>query len=158
MAFINKRTGRTFGQDMEDALRKFVVLASDRFPDHVVTEAQKLVDESFRAEQYQDGKSTKWAPRKADPEAGLARTERRALLVQSGRLIGSVEATRRGGDVVIGTDVEYAQVHNEGGNAGKNRSARIPQRQFMPIPGQRVEKLDRAVETWLNSEMDKIFD
>lgn len=157
MAFINRRTGRTFGQDMDDALRRFVVLASNRFPNHIVTEAQKLVDESFRHEQFQDGKSSKWIARKDDPEAGLPRSARRALLVKSGKLIGSVEATRRGGDVVIGTDVEYAQVHNEGGNAGRNRSARIPQRQFMPVPGQRVEKLDRAVEAWLNQEMDKIF-
>ena len=156
--FRNKQTGRSLGDEMNDSLKKFAVLASDRFPDHVVNEAQKLVDDSFRAEQYQDGRSSKWAARKNDDQAGEARTNRRALLVKSGKLIGSVEAERRGNDIIIGTDVEYAQVHNEGLNAGRGRSVKMPKRQFMPVPGERVEKLDRAVEQWLDAEMDKIFD
>lgn len=156
MPLININTGRTFSDEMGDSMKKFERLIDNGLPDHIVVVAQKLVDDSFRQEQYQDRKSSKWSDRKNDDEAGEARTNRRAILVQSGKLIGSVEAERRGKDIVIGTDTEYAQVHNEGLNAGRNRSVKMPKRQFMPIPGE-ASPIDAEVEKWMDNEMNKIF-
>lgn len=152
----NIQTGREFSDEMGDSMKKFERLIDNGLPDHIVVVAQKLVDDSFRQEQYQDKKSSKWQSRKNDNEAAKSRTNRRALLVQSGKLVASVEAERRGKDVVIGTDTEYAQVHNEGLNAGRNRNVKMPKRQFMPIPGE-ASPIDAEVEKWMDDQMNKIF-
>ncbi len=144
-------------------MQKFQRLMDNGLPDPIVDAAQKLVDDSFRQEQYQDKKSSKWAGRENDDEAGEARGNRRALLVgpvprrnPGTPLWQSVEAERRGKDIVIGTDVEYAQVHNEGLRSGKGSGFTMPKRQFMPIPGE-ASPIDAEVEKWMDDQMNKIF-
>jgi len=148
--FKNAQTGREMSAEMLERYRQFNRLADVRFPDKVMDVAQQMVDESFRKETYQDGKSARWKERKNDSESSKERTERRALLVKTGRLIKSTGAERRGNDIIIGSDTPYSERHNEGKKG-------TPRRQFMPAPGERNEKIDKTVEKWLDSEMDKIF-
>lgn len=160
--FRNINTGRLFSDDMgqnSDELKKLIEV---KLPDHIKDEAQKIVDESFEKEQYQDGKSPKWEDRKNDKEAGKNRIDRRALLVKEGKLIGSVEAEVRGKDTVAiaVNDPEankYAAVHNEGLQSGKGSGFKQKKRQFMPVPGEDFPELDTKVGKYLDSEMDKIF-
>ena len=158
----NKRNGKEFGQEMNENVQKFKKVIEEKLPDHIKDKAQQLVDESFEQEQFQDGKSSKWDGRKDDKEAGKARSNRRALLVKSGKLIASTEAEVRNKDtVVIAVNdpeaAEYAAVHNEGLEAGKGKGFKMKQRQFMPIPGEPFPKLEAEIEKFIDDQMDKIF-
>lgn len=161
--FRNIFNGKLFSQEMQEFLNRFLLMAETKIPHHIRDEAQKLVDESFRQEQYQgDKKSSKWDQRSDDDEAGEARTNRRALLVKSGRLIAATEVELRGKDTVaIAVNdpqaSEYAPVHNEGLKAGRGNGFKMKKRQFMPIPGESVPELEAKVGKWLDNEMDKIF-
>lgn len=162
MALRNKRTGKEFGREMSESLQKFKIVIEQKLPDHIKDKSQQIVDKSFESEQFQDGKSAKWKGRKNDAEAGKARTDRRALLVEEGKLISSVEAEVRGKDTVaiVVNDPDannYAAVHNEGLQAGRGAGFKMPKRQFMPAPGEDFPELDKHVEKFLDDEMDKIF-
>lgn len=146
----NIQNGKEFSKEQHDNEQKFKQLIDKRLPEHIEQKAQQLVDESFMNETYQDGKSLHWKPRKNDNESDKERTDRRALLVKSSRLIRSTEVERRGTDIVIGSDTPYSQRHNEG-------LAKIPKRQYMPIPGESNPLLDKAVEKFVDDEMEKIF-
>lgn len=162
MALINKRTGKEFGREMNENVQKFKTVIERKLPDLIKDKSQQIVDSSFEAEQFQDGKSPKWQGRKNDAESGKARSDRRALLVDTAKLIGSVEAEVRGKDTVaIAVNdpeaSEYAAVHNEGLQAGRGAGFKMPKRQFMPAPGEDFPELDKHVEKFLDDEMDKIF-
>lgn len=157
MPLRNIQNGKEFSQEQRENLQKFKTLIGKRLPDKVVDVSQKVVDDSFMKEQYQDGKSSKWKSRKNDKESAKERGQRRALLVKTGALIKSVEVGQRGPDIVISTDTEYAQVHNEGLHAGRGAGFTMPQREFMPIPGESNPEIDKHVEKFLDDEMDKIF-
>jgi len=131
-------------------------LIAQRLPDKIIQLATQLVDESFEKEQYQDGKSGKWASRKNDSEAPKKRTNRRALLVETGKLISSVEIERRGENVSIHSDVEYAQVHNQGEKAGRGSGFQMPKRQFMPMEGEPFPA-EGEIDKWMDQQLDNIF-
>jgi phage gpG-like protein len=161
--FKNIFNGKEFSKEMGESLRQFIVMAEQKLPDHIRDEAQKLVDESFQKEQYQgDSKSSKWEARADDDEADNVRTQRRALLVDSGKLIAGTEVELRSKDTIAiaVTDpeaVKYAAVHNEGLRAGRGAGFKMKKRQFMPIPGEASPRLDNAIDKWMDKEMDKIF-
>jgi len=155
--FRNIQNGKEFSREVNEEAQALRQVLATKLPDFIVDKAQHIVDESFMKEQYQDGKSDKWKGRSKDKEAANERSDRRALLVKGGSLIKSVEAERRGTDIVIGTDVPYAQVHNEGLRSGRGSGFQMPQRQFMPKPGESNEELDRMVDKFIDDEMDKIF-
>ena len=54
-----------------------------------------------------------------------------------------------GKSISIFTDVPYAKIHNEGGRAGRNHSARIPRRQFMGVS----QMLNKEIEHMITVEM-----
>jgi phage gpG-like protein len=151
MSFRNKRTGKTLSQDLMRSLVQYKALVSKRLPEKAELILMNSVQSSFDQEQYK-AKGSKWAPRKStDKSAGS-----RKLLVKSGDLRRSFETFQRGADVGIGTDVEYAQVHNEGLKAGRS-GFQMPQRQFMPKPGETNAQIERELEQFMDTEMDKIF-
>jgi hypothetical protein len=124
MALKNISNGREFSDEMNENIQKLNKVINDKLPGHIKDKAQQLIDKSFQQEQFQDGKSSKWQARKNDKEAGKARKNRRALLVDQGTLIAATEAEVRSADTVAiaVNDPEaskYAPVHNEGLNAGR---------------------------------------
>ncbi|WP_299460594.1 phage virion morphogenesis protein [uncultured Microscilla sp.] len=67
----------------------------------------------------------KWRPRKRR-DRNEKRRGKRAVLVQSGRLKRSIRVLKKtSNSVIVGTDVEYARMHNEGfsGSVSQNVSA-----------------------------------
>jgi phage gpG-like protein len=67
----------------------------------------------FREQNWIDATASPWASRKA----GARRNRGRALLIDSGRLRRSIRIiTANRTQVTIGTDVPYAEAHNEGSN------------------------------------------
>lgn len=90
-----------------------ITQAVARIPTRVGTLAVNFSKDRFRQQNWLDNTPEAWEPRKPSRRARL--TDRRHILVKSGRLLRSIRkvsvtSTR----VVIGTDVPYAQAHNDG--------------------------------------------
>lgn len=90
-----------------------------KFPDMAGIEAVNFTKERFVRKNWLDRTPIPWKKRKRPPEwySGAQKKEasRGSLMVKSGRLkrsIRKIKVTRN--SVTIGTDVPYAQVHNEG--------------------------------------------
>ncbi|QTV06043.1 phage virion morphogenesis protein [Faecalibacter bovis] len=80
-----------------------------RFPELAAIEAVNFSKERFVAKNWLDRSPNRWQPRKKE--------SRGSLMAKTGRLKRSVrklKTTRN--SVTIGTDVPYAQIHNEGGS------------------------------------------
>lgn len=89
-----------------------------RLPPEIAVIAVNFSKERFRDQAWLDETKHKWKPRKTQ----RGRTGRRSqtLLVDTGRLkrsIRKIKATTE--QVIIGTDVPYAEIHNEGGEINK---------------------------------------
>lgn len=141
-------------------------------PGQIGAVALESIDNNFRSQSFF---GTPWKPR-----AVQKGNEGRAILVQSGRLRRSFKLQNSGLNIVLFTDVEYAEVHNEGGTiagtvtvsehsrSNKKRgggsskvrehtrqvNTTIPQRQFM---GEHP-MLDKEIDSLLERELNKIFD
>lgn len=95
-----------------------------------------------------DGKA--WARAKID-EAGKRR--RGSLMVQSAALMNSIRTAEITPKRVVwsaGNDkVPYAQVHNEGGRAGRGAGFDMPQRQFMGEAAELEARLTKRIDNYL---------
>jgi phage gpG-like protein len=79
-------------------------------------EAVRHFRDNFRKGGFLDKNLERWKPRKKNRDDANRKKGRRALLVQSGDLRRSIRIINTGQRfVVIGTDVKYANIHNEGG-------------------------------------------
>ena len=90
-----------------------------KFPELAAIEAVNFSKERFVRKNWVDRTVTAWKPRKPSPEwhseAQKKEAARGSLMVKSGRLkrsIRKIKVTRN--SVTIGTDVPYAEPHNEG--------------------------------------------
>jgi len=89
--------------------------AVDRFPNMVATEAVQFSKERFRQQNWIDNTTQPWKKRKAETWGRKAR-KGRGILVDTGRLFRSIRKIMVSPTVVvIGTDVPYGKIHNEGG-------------------------------------------
>jgi phage gpG-like protein len=95
-------------------------------PNLIGAEAVNFFKFSFRRQGFVDkGGNKKWEKRK---QSG-GKNAGRAILTQSGRLRRSIRVVAKGfGFVKVGTDVPYAQIHNEGGTIQKAVSVRAHER------------------------------
>lgn len=147
--------------------------ALNRLPKKVKDIGLQFFKSRFRAQGWHDATFMPWKKRKGADKKGKGR----AIMIKSGRLRNSLRGRVMGNDVIWGTDVPYAKVHNEGGEitryarselfvrnrskkgkfkrgttAGqgftfKGSSRRMPQRQFMG-DSQHLRKLvTRTIET-----------
>lgn len=98
------------------------------------------IDENFRTQSF-DG--DKWPDRATPPARGRTRKDGgrdkrfkqddgsgRAILMQSGRLRRSFRYDTSGLVITISTDVEYAEVHNEGGEVSQTLTVTPKMRKF----------------------------
>ena len=155
--FRNSKTGRSMTDDFKQMAKDL-----NKMLNEVTLEAESKLEEiwsdSFESERYKGGKSSKWKGRKKpDKGDGSARKERRGLLVKEGDLIGSADTFHKGREAGIRTDVPYAQVHNEGLKAGRGKGFTMPERQFMPKPGEESKVVTKHLDKVIEEKMDKIM-
>lgn len=82
-----------------------------KYPAIAGSHAVSFYKQSFRRKGFIDKRMDKW-PARLPTKKGKGR----GLMINTGKLRRSIRVTRKGfGFVVIGTDVPYAQIHNEGG-------------------------------------------
>lgn len=107
--------------NMQDFLNRLNRLSKlyKKFPELAAIEAVNFSKERFVRKNWVDKTVTTWKPRKPSPEwhseAQKKAAARGSLMVKSGRLkrsIRKIKVTRN--SVIIGTDVPYAEPHNEG--------------------------------------------
>jgi phage gpG-like protein len=100
--------------EIERTLR-LLEAAYKRLPNGVATVAVNFFKERFRAQNWIDDRTEPWPKRKEFKSARQRVRQGRAILVKSGRLRRSIrKISANENEVVIGTDVPYAQVHNDG--------------------------------------------
>ena len=109
---------------------------ADGVYDVVGVEAENFHRQSFDKEGFTDKAFKKWenVNRRTNPgRTARAKTlAGRPILTQSGDLKESIRYAKKPPYVVIHSDKEYAQVHNEGGSAGRTgRQFTMKQRQFI---------------------------
>lgn len=127
------------------------------------------------------GGMDKWPARKKVTKWGKVRRPGRALLIDSGRLRRSIRIISKSPlEIIWGTDVPYARVHNEGFRAGtiqqvkqftrrtktgkkalvrahtRRITQRIPQRQFMGNSPYLAKRLERILSAEFNRALKNI--
>ena len=126
-------------------------------PKIVGIEAKKHFQDSFQRNKqgFTDTKLVKWK----DIKESTKKRKRRKygsltpILTGEGHLRDSIEWEADYNKVEISSDKVYAQIHNEGGQAGRNGSATIPKRQFMGPS----KALDDKISNMLDQQLDRIF-
>ncbi len=80
-------------------------------------------------------------------------------LLDTGVLLNSYQASAvypdaAGGAIDVGSNMEYAAIHNFGGMARRNRAIKIPKRQHLPDPANLPDELqDELAEISINTVM-----
>ncbi|UDM18429.1 phage virion morphogenesis protein [Vogesella sp. XCS3] len=81
-----------------------------------------VVEDNFAAE----GRP-RWTPsQRASSENGVT-------LQQTGRLASSIVTDYDAASVVIGSNAEYARIHQVGGQAGRGHAVELPARPYLPV-------------------------
>jgi len=141
----------------------------DTLPRRAATVAVNFSKDRFKQQNWVDTTTKPWKKRK--PVRGESkRSSQRATLVRSGRLRRSIRTIEANPDFAkVGTDVEYAQVHNDGfrgrvsqrvrshnRNGKKVKSFKrtlnqnIPQRQFLGTSAILDKRIERRCTLEIN--------
>lgn len=118
--------------------------AVERLPARVARTVENFSKERFRAQNWLDEVAQPWQSRKVTSGRKKGDTDRdatRAILVKSGQLRRSIRARASGMQVTIGSDLPYAEIHNEGGEVNTVQSVRAYTRKN----GQQVKAHGRKV-------------
>lgn len=120
-------------------------------------------NENFQREGFVDDTLQPWPPREKDKDEG------RAILFKTGQLRKSIRVVRKSSqEVVIGSDIKYAKVHNEGGiiqvkaHMRKSKTGKeLPIRAYMYKAQQRKfmgesKQLTRQIEQYFDSRIEAI--
>ncbi len=71
-----------------------------------------------------------------------------------GRLYERIASTVRGGDaVIVGVDVPYGEIHQEGGNAGRGLRVRIPARPYLGTSKENEQEIQSLIREWVQERL-----
>ena len=116
---------------------------------------QNVTEESFDKQASPFGE--KWKP---NAPKTLQNKRGNKILIQSGLLSQSFTQKVTGSSAQVGTNKEYAAIHQFGGKAGRNKRVTIPARPFMPIknngeiPKDLGERLENEVVDYLKKVLE----
>ena len=74
-------------------------------------------------------------------------------LTDTGRLKDSFSTMYDNDTALVGTNIIYAAIHNFGGQAGRNRKVRIPQREFLTLTDDDKQALMDDVQDYFSGLM-----
>ncbi len=157
-------------------LDKFIKQKAKELNRYFKTDAPRIVakmardhaKKSFQDEGYTDENFEPWQEVKRRKEENLKkgkrgkvlknqpRDQRRKILTDTGDLQRSIQSEVLSSELVeIGTDLAYAQAHNEGTTtAGRNNKVTIPKRQFLG----KSKQLETDIKNKLKSDITNILD
>lgn len=108
-----------------------------------------------RFEKEEDPEGRKWEPSGRAWEQGLnSRRGRMGKTLQNtGRLRSSIDYAATRDSVLVGSNVEYARIHQEGGKAGRGCKVTIPARPYLGIS----EEDRKEVEAVMAEHLEDVF-
>lgn len=122
--------------------------------DEVKDMAVKHFTKSFDLEGFNDSPVKKWKPLKRKRSQPYTNNK---ILTKTGKLKNSLRGRSYAGSRVwwvdIYSNVEYANVHNEGLRSGRGRGFKMPKRQFMG----NSRLLDKKIQTRINNRINNAF-
>ena len=71
------------------------------------------------------------------------------ILQVTGQLASSINTYYDNDSAVIGSNLDYAAIHQKGGQAGKNKSAEIPARPYLKLTDNDFEEILQTCEDFL---------
>lgn len=145
---------------LPDDVRKQVEQATRYLRGPVYTnigvEAVRHFKQSFHDEGFSDKseKDMTWDEvKRTKKEKKNAYDDRKILTGETGELGSSISYQRAGRGIVITSPKVYAQVHNEGGHAGRGAGFTMKKRQFIGPS----EILDNKIQKKIEKRLNKIF-
>ena len=72
------------------------------------------------------------------------------VLQMRGELAASITSDYDESSAIVGTNKEYAAIHQFGGKAGKNKKVEIPARPYLKLGEKDLNKISNTVSTYLN--------
>jgi phage gpG-like protein len=126
------------GKSIKDQVRDFRAMSRD-LPNYVGTEAVKFFKQGFIRQGYIDeGGLKRWKARSTKAK----RNKGRKILVDTGALKRSIRITNKtANSVTVGTNLPYAQIHNEGGKINKSVQVKEHNRRIKKVFGKRLKEL-----------------
>jgi len=115
-----------------------------------------IVEENFESESFL-GRA--WTPLKKSTKKQKAKKGYEKILQNRGHLAESIDFKATNDKLILGTNVEYAAIHQFGGDTGKNHSVHIPAREFLPIdenkevPRRIKEEILEAIEFYIEKSL-----
>ena len=88
------------------------------------------VEQNFETESFL---GRPWHPLAESTKRQKAKRGYEKILQNRGTLAESIDFVATKDKLILGTNVEYAAIHQFGGDAGKDHQAHIPARHFLPI-------------------------
>jgi len=133
---------------MDDLIKNLKEAAQSAYREIMVTaevEAENHFKESFDNEGFTNKNLEKWQP--------VKRKKGGKILTGTGTLADTLDVKGSNGVLKVTSPTAYAQVHNEGGNAGRNGSAKIPKRQFIGPSEKLNETFGKETERIINKHL-----
>lgn len=126
------------GKSIQQQVREFRAFAKD-LPNYVGTEAVRFFKGSFDRQGFIDtGSVEKWKPRNVKAK----RNKGRKVLVDKAVLKRSIRITEKTAhSVTVGTNVPYAQIHNEGGKVKTTAKVRAHNRRIKQAFGKKLKTM-----------------
>ncbi len=114
------------------------------------------IEKTFRE---QGAPAGSWAPLAASTIQRGRGGAGRKILIQSGRLKNSITYQVSGNQLTIGTNLVYARIQQEGGEAGrrppfkkqKGRRTRIPARPYLVFRPEDPQKIQEAIDRYIQA-------
>ncbi len=156
------------GKSMKAIRADLLRSIQQEIPRKVKIMALEHYNNSFQLQGFTDQSFQPWRPRKDEKRAVFLGKRvkykgkkdgraNRAILFGKGRsvLAKSLRGRIAGKAVFISTDVIYAQIHNDGGLAGRNHSARIPRRRFIGESRMLNKELEHMITVEMKNALSK---
>ena len=118
------------------------------------TIAQSFFKDNFRQSGFVDNSLLRWKRSKRQDNPKDKDRNYKTLLSRRNHLFNSIRKRTQPFTAIIFTDVIYAQVHNEGGTAGRRgHSFIMPKRQFIG----ESRSLNRLISSKIEQEVESLF-
>ena len=133
---------------VEEALLEVAKKASDLRPlmKNIAGIMADSTEENFKEEgrpKWQDlSEKTKTARKKTGHYPGQ-------ILQVSGQLASSISTQYDDESAVIGSNLDYAAIHQLGGQAGRNKSVEIPARPYLKLTDDDYNEINHEIEKYL---------
>lgn len=138
---IKNRLGKPVGEALVSSTRERFRTSKDPTGRPWKSLSSTTVKSGFKKRDYKKSGGLK---------KGVAEREaKRLILVQRGRLKNSVKSAADGTMVAVGSNLDYARIHQKGGQAGRRKKVKIPARPYLGVSDSDQREIERLTAKFL---------